>query len=239
MAFGEGGLAPIRAPFTAAGRLAGLSPAGAAPVGRFANAARMGRNAGILGTGIMGTQQLINGGMGVADDYLASRMPQVRDNMAQFADEYIGSRLPALQDSVNEHLSNLGLLGADGRFNPLAGVGQRLGGGVDAIFRGLGMDPSRMSPLQKMMVLGGAGVGGIGAAAGSPVMAGMGGVGAMAGLLPQFMPGQGQQRLNQQYMPGQQPPGGQPGQPQGPNTPPPNTPQARNEWLLQQQQQGG
>lgn len=240
MAFGEGALTPIRAPFQAIGRMTGHLPAGAAPAGRFAQHANYGRLAGLGTTGVLGVHQGIEGLRGVARDFVGREaVPFARDQAAQFADEYIGSRLPHLQESVNEHLGNLGLLGADGRFNPLAGVGQRLGGGVDSIFQSLGMDPSRMSPLQKMMILGGAGIGGVGAAAGSPVMAGLGGVGAMAGLLPQFMPGQGQQRLNQQYQPGQQPQGGQPGQPQGPNSTPPNTPQARNEWLVQQQANGG
>lgn len=239
MAFGEGALTPIRAPFQAIGRMTGHLPQAATRGGQFAQAGNYGRLAGLGTAGVLGLNQGIEGMKGVGRDFIGQSMPAIQENMAGFADEYIGSRMPQIQDQVNQQLEQLGLLGEDGRFNPMAAVGQRASQGVDGIFRSLGMDPSRMSPLQKMMVLGGSAAAGGGAALGSPIMAGVGGVGALAGLLPQFMPGQGQQRLGGQggaYQPGQPQ---QPGQPMGGvNQPAPNAPQARNEWQLQQQYGG-
>lgn len=113
-------------------------------------------------------------------------------------------------------------------------------GGADGIFRSMGMDPSKLSPLQKVMILGGATAGAGGLLAGAPVMAGVGGASAAAGLLPMLMPGQSQQQFGTgpaaPYRPGQQntPNGMGPG-----GTSYPNQPGARDEWATQQQYNQG
>ena len=90
------------------------------------------------------------------------------------------------------------MMDEDGQFDPMAGSNRKGGllgkvmGGSDAIFHGMGIDPRRLTPLPKIMILGGAGAAGGGAMAGAPFLAGAGGVSAAAGLLPYLMSGHAQ-----------------------------------------------
>ncbi|MBS3927491.1 MAG: hypothetical protein KGZ65_02600 [Sphingomonadales bacterium] len=199
---------------------------------------RIGATVGGVGMGAtalgMGSEYLHNRFSNAVDEKLGDvynqAMPQFQDDAAGFLDQYMQSR---------------GLMNEQGQFDPMQTV-NRNGGimgsmmqGSDKIFQGLGMDPSRMSPMQKMMIMGGAlGLGG-GAMGGSPGVAGAGGLAMMGGLLPTLMQGQGQggQRYSGYNPMQQQSAPGYEGQAPGQN---PNSPQARNEWLHQQQlQQGG
>jgi len=199
-------------------------------------AGRAGRLAGVstigLGATGMAYSMAENKMRGMVDDNVArvygQAMPQIRED---------------LQGMGHEFLDEHGMIGEDGQFDPMiankkrGGILGGFGGGADGIFKSLGMNPASMSPLQKLMILGGAGMGGGGLLAASPALAGMGGVTAAAGLLPQFMPNQGQQRMQASMgMGGPQAgynPGGQTAQ--AVNTPQPGQPGARNEWLHQQQ----
>jgi hypothetical protein len=175
---------------------------------------------GLGATGLGGAYNLAQGKVRDMVDDNVSRvyneaMPQIKDDFADTMDEYLHSR---------------GMLDDQGHFDPSSRMMKGLSGGADNIFRAMGMDPARLSGLQKIMILGGAVGGGGGLLAGSPAVAGMGGLSTAAGLLPLFMQGQGQQALQQ----GQQP-GYNPGRPQGvvPGAPAPNQPGARNEWQHQ------
>jgi hypothetical protein len=72
---------------------------------------------------------------------------------------------------------------------------------ADGLFRSLGIDPSRMGPLQKLMLLGGAGAGGAGIATMNPLLMGAGGIAAMAGAAPLLTPGQSQVPLQTSDIP--------------------------------------
>ena len=158
---------------------------------------RVGATLGGAGLGAMalghGTEYLKNKvnetATGVVDEQLGriynQAMPQLKQEASGFLDQYMQSRGLANPET--------------GQFDPTAGImrnGGVLGqfmGGTDQIFRSLGMDPSRMSPIQKMMVLGGAlGMGG-GAAAGSPGLMGASGVAMAGGLAPSLLQGRGGQ----------------------------------------------
>ena len=193
---------------------------------------RAGRLAGAATLGLGG----VGGAYGIAQDKIRGT---VRDSLA----EGMAEGLPMAGEFADQWMDQRGMLDEQGQFDPSQAMNRkggmlgRFAGGADQIFQSMGMNPASMSPLQKLMILGGATAGGGGLLAGSPVLAGMGGASAMAGLLPQFMPGQGQQRLQQgmgmggpqsPYTPGQTQQGGQ--QP---------VVQHRNEWLHQQQPQGG
>lgn len=237
-AFGEGGLAPLRAPFTTLGRGLGVVPRAAQPgMTSVAGAARgYGRVAGLGAAGVLGANATIEGGKryaaeqarDMADAYLAERLPQIQG--------YLGEQATGIAD---QYLDRLGLLNQQGQFDAMGAVRRGAANSADALLASLGLDPANMSGLQKMMILGGAGLGGAGALAGSPVAAGAGGLSALAGLLPQFMPSQGQHLpgLPQRpYTPGQAHPPGQGGgvnQPQAANVP-----GARNEFAHQRRLQG-
>lgn len=61
--------------------------------------------------------------------------------------------------------------------------------GLDRILAGLGLDPARMSPMQKLMIVGGVPAAGVGAAFGSPLLAGAGALGTALGVAPSLMGG--------------------------------------------------
>ena len=159
------------------------------------------------------------------------------DKIHNTVQDSIGDAMPHIADYADEYMQQRGMLNDEGQFDPAQAFDRRGGvmGGIqqkmDGLFRGMGMDPSHMSPIQKMMILGGTGMGGVGAMTGHPLMAAMGVGGAAAGFAP-YMMGQGPQ---QQWGRGQQQPG------QQFTTQQPNQPQARDEYQhqLQQQQYGG
>lgn len=204
--FGDAALNPITRPFKNVGNMlsgkANLAATAAAPM-------RYGRLAGLGATGILGTQNLLGGlkttltdhGLDVAEKYLNYKVPEIADYA---------------QGRTMDALGQMGMLDANGQVSLGGLTGRGLSGAGDQIFRALGMDPTRMSPVQKMMVLGGGAVAGGGALAGSPVMAGLGGLGLLGGLVPGMMPNR-----NAQFPGLDNPP-----QPQGPTS--------RDEWQVQQ-----
>lgn len=220
MQFGEGALAPMMPGRNIVGlpRMLTGTPAAASRAGS------MGRKTAYGLSGVLGANQMMHGfkqemgvaGRDMADAYLGERMPQMLDTAGQHA-----------TGVADQWLQQRGLLGEDGQINVAGPAMERVTGGIDGLFRGMGMDPSRMSPLQKMMILGGAGVGAGGMAAGSPGLAAMGGLGALAG----FVPGMGQRSGPGGHA------GGPGGVPHGATAPPPNTATARNEWDVQRQLQ--
>jgi len=163
-------------------------------------------------------------------DSLGENMPEVFDAATEHADKYLASRLPLMGHLGDQYLDERGLLDQEGQFDPTHGMKQKFQSSADHLLYGMGLDPSRMSPLQKMMLLGGAGVGGAGLMTGNPLLAGAGGVAASASLLPYMLPGQSQQHFQGQPAPYQ------PGRPQQQQA---YGPQYRNEFALQQQQQHG
>lgn len=188
---------------------------------------------------IVGGVGLGAGALGMGSDWLDNK---IRGSMREGGAELMAEGLPVMQEQMDNYLGQRGMLDENGQFDPTQAV-QRRGGpggmfmsGADGMFRSMGMDPSKMSPLQKIMILGGATAGAGGLLAGAPVMAGVGGASAAAGLLPMLMPGQSQQQFGTgptaPYRPGQQqtPNGMGPG-----GTPYPNQPGARDEWAIQQQ----
>jgi len=188
-----------------------------APLSRAQIAGRIGGGAGLAAAGIgLGNEMVNSKVQGMVDDNVArvygEAMPQVQQDFGNMLNSYLGQR---------------GMLDGNGQFQmPGGGIMGNLGRGGDSVFRSLGMDPATMSPLQKMMILGGAGIGGAGAMTGNaPLMAG-GGLATAAGLLP----------LLSQPNRGAQAGGGSQGGAAGVNyAGQPNQPQARNEWLYQQQ----
>jgi hypothetical protein len=153
--------------------------------------AGVGLGATALGFGNQMFQDRINSGVNQA---VAQAYPQV---------------MPFVQDdlmhSAHQFLDEHGMLNGEGQFNPLAGMGRRMAGGltsgVDQLLGRLGVDPARMSPLQRLMVTGGAG--------GPQGQAGQGGTSsAAAAVLPLLM--QQQQQPQAQGQPQQRPavPGG-------------------------------
>lgn len=181
-------------------------------------AVSMGRTAGRLVGGV----GLGAGALGQASGYLNNKIDETVGRVYNEAMPQIGQDVEGMLD---QYMSERGMLNQQGQFDPSSRMMKTLGGGADGIFRSMGMDPSKMSPLQKVMILGGATTGAGGALAGSPILAGMGGATAMAGLMPQFMQSQGQQRMNSMFGPQAQQQGGQgQQQPQFAN---------RNEWQAQ------
>ena len=195
---------------------------------------QLGRAGRALGIGTLGV-----GSAGFGYGMLHNKITGgVRDAVGQMYGELAPQLQQDVTDMADQYMHSRGMMDEYGQFNPLAaasrngGLVQRLMVGSDGIFHQLGLDPSRLSPLQKLMILGGTAVGSGGLMAGSPALAGIGGMSAMGGLLPYLMPGQSQQGgmvggMGPQNVPYR------PGQPisQNPvNVPPPNTPQARNEW---------
>jgi hypothetical protein len=233
----KGFFKPITYPFRAgynyiAGKPIGSVMGGAAKGG----AGRLGRAIGVGTLGATG----IGTTYGLMKDKLTG---EAREAVGQMA----GEMVPELQDQaasfMDQYMMSRGMMDETGQFNPMMAANRQggiMGGimrGSDDIFRAIGMDPSRMSPLQKLMILGGTAAAGGGALAGAPALAGVGGVSALAGLLPQLMPSQSQQVMGNgtqaPYRPGQQ----QQGQAgvTGVNGIGPQGPQARNEWQMFQQ----
>lgn len=217
---------PVRAAYnyvrgTPGTQLIGGTTGAAGRAGRLVGAGTVGIGGAGLGYG-MAKDKLTNDAREMVGQTAGEMIPEIQNSMGEWADNYMASR---------------GMMDETGQFNPMMAANRQggiMGGlmrGSDDIFRTLGMDPSKMSPLQKVMILGGAVGGGGGMLAGAPALAGVGGVSALAGLLPQLMPSQSQQTFNGQqapYRPGQ----GGVGQTGGVNQPQPTAPQARNEWAM-------
>ncbi len=137
-------------------------------------------------------------------------MPQFQQDMMGAADHFMQTR---------------GLTDRQGQFDPTQGLQRGFGNMMsqtDGVFRAMGMDPSRMSPVQKAMILGGGAAAGGGAISGNPGVAGMGGLSMMGGMLPALLGGGGQ------------------GGPQNhlqTLTQGPTAPQSRDEWELMRRNQ--
>lgn len=207
------------------------------------NAARQGRNMAIGAGGILGARELLNG---------ATR--HMTEHGVNTANQYMQAALPQIGDYAEERargmMNNMGVLNEQGQVDPMHMLGNamrsRFGGGaggpgvmqhVDSLFRGLGMDPTRMSPLQKLMILGGTGAAGGGMLAGSPMLAGAGGLSLLGGALPALMHGSSSQGGGSGVagnVPGSPPAGHS-----GPIGLPPNAPGQRNEFEYQQRLQRG
>lgn len=217
MQFGEGGLAPLmpgRNPLLPLPKMVTGLPAAASRAGKAGRKIAYG-----LG-GVLGMRQGLEGfkntmaahGRDTADAYLEARLPQLQQQMGQGA-----------ADMADQWLQQRGLLNDQGQVDIAGPAINHVAHGADGIFRAMGLDPARLSPLQKMMMLGGAGMAGGGAMMGSPMLAGAGGLAMLGGGAP--------------YMMGGGRPGGQHAMagPGGPTQPPPNAMTARNEWQHQQQ----
>lgn len=206
--FGEAALNPIRTPIRSA---LGMKPL----TGDLSSAGQLGRKAAggaglILGTraGMQGLQET---GADAADAYLNAKMPQIADYAKGQAGEFVNSAMPQIGGFADQYAQQRGLMNQQGQIDPTNVVKQQAMGHIDSMLHGMGMDPSRMSPVQKMMLMGGAGMGGAGALTMNPVMMGAGGLMAGGGAaLSHFMPSQGQQRQQAQWGQVQQPQGGQP-----------------------------
>jgi hypothetical protein len=209
--------------------------------GRFG---RTGRNLAYGIGGLLGFREGMEGFNNRMRRTGADMMEQHVPQIADYAD-----------DRLHQTLDRYGLLNQRGQVDPVQSVinhfrggqqGDGQGGGqpgmpgggmmqhVDNLLRLTGMDPSRMTPMQKMMMAGGAGTAGFGAMAGNPLLAGGGSLALMGGLLPALMPGQGT-GVAQGGMPGYGRASQEPQQ--GPNQLPPTSPVARNEYQHQLQMQ--
>ena len=258
--FGRGLVAPItsgaRMAWNGAGtvfnRMRGVAPNAAPATAALRNpttrslAEQAGRVIGIGGAGLAAA----GGGLALGRHLIGSELRN------QAAGVYEGMR-PAIerdmQGMVDGQLDRLGLRGENGQLDltnalpqsvhnigNLAGQVSNMGNSADGIFRSIGMDPSRMSPFQKLMILGGVMGGGAGMMSGNGTMATVGGGAALAGLLPMLMQGQRQDGTGQGGSPGV--PGNAAGAMQTltAGAAPVNAPSYRNEWLHQlQSQQGG
>lgn len=218
MQFGEGGLAPImpgRNPLLPLPKMVTGLPAAASSAGNLGRKAAYGLG-GVLGVrqGLEGFKnQMAAHGRDTADAYLEARLPELQQQMGQGA-----------ADMADQWLQQRGLLNDQGHVDIAGPAINHVAHGADGMFRAMGIDPARLSPLQKMMLLGGGAAGAGGLAMGSPMLAGAGGLAMLGGGVPYAMGG-GRQG-GQGAMAG---PGGGPGQPQ------PNAMTARNEWQHQQQ----
>jgi hypothetical protein len=189
--FGEGGM--LNQPIRDMGRMTGMWPGAApAPTGI---AGRYGRTVAGLGATILGTSALTQGGVNRLEDTM---------------DNYANTRVPQWTGAIDQHITNrlgqMGLLNQQGQVDPLHTIGNSLrnmfsggagngAGGmgmmnhIDSMFHAIGMDPTRMSPVQKLMILAGTGVGGAGDMTGNPILAGGGGLALLGGLIPHLMGG--------------------------------------------------
>jgi hypothetical protein len=108
----------------------------------------------------------------------------------QGAVDFMNQAMPA----VNDYLDQLGLINRRTGQLDITGLARRGAGNVaDQVLNAVGLDPSQMTGMQKLMILGGAlGTGG-GLVSGNPLVSGAGGLSLLAGLSPQI--GQGLQTL--------------------------------------------
>lgn len=198
-------------------------------------------NASRIAGRVVGGAGLGVGALGMGSNWIDNK---IRNSIREGGAELLAEGMPEVGNYMDQYMDERGMLDPNGQFDPTQALNRRGGpggmfmGGADGIFKSMGMDPSKLSPLQKVMILGGATAGAGGLLAGAPVMAGMGGASAAAGLLPMLMPGQSQQQFGTgpaaPYRPGQpQQQGVGPG-----GTPYPTQPGARDEWQTQQQFQG-
>jgi len=163
-------------------------------------------------------------GMSMIEDRVRSGVGQgvadVTPHLGNYADEWMTQR--GLLDPQTGQVNTGNLMGG-------------LTGGVDKLFQAIGMNPGRMSPLQKLMILGGTVTGAGGLIGGAPGMAAGGGLAALGGLLPYLLQSQGQHgAAPQSYTQA-----GYSALPPGQlGYAPPNQPGYRNEWQHQQQMQG-
>lgn len=191
----------------------------------------------------------LNHVMGSVDQYAQSRIPQFADAMQN----EVTGRLPGIaSDFKDQALNSVGagdigkLIGnltgqAGGNLGSMLG---NAGGGLmamgDKALSAFGLDPSKMSTMQKVMLFGGLLSAGGGLMGGNGTMTGLGGGAAILSLLSYFLQSEQGQKLlaSQGQGQGQQGQGGQaPGQ-----TPTPqagNLLGARNEFQHQQQLQNG
>lgn len=193
----------------------------------------------------------LNHVMHSVDQYAQNRIPQFADAMQG----EVTGRMPGIvNDFKNQAIESVGAGDIGKLIGNLTGqAGGNLGGMLgnagsglmamgDKALSAFGLDPSKMSGMQKLMLFGGLLSAGGGMLGGSGTMAGLGGGTALLSLLPYFLQSEQGQRLLGQM---QNQPAGQPqGQGgQGPGQTP--TPQAgnvlgaRNEFQHQQNLQQG
>ncbi len=160
------------APKTVAGRL-GTVAAGVTGLGYGASALNGAYNGIKQDMGEFGKEKMREGYEELA--------PAMAADMTHVADRYLDSA-GMMDENGQAQLPRFNLR------NQFGGMGQGAMQMADGIFHRLGMDPNRMSPAQKISILGGAGLLGTGAMVGSGGMAGLGALGMGGGMM---MPSQG------------------------------------------------
>lgn len=105
--------------------------------------------------------QVTEDAYGAADNYLNTRIPQVAGMAGQHIDKYLAQKAQQL-----------------GMVDP--GTGQVHP--TYALFHAMGMDPTRMSPVQRMLMLGGGAAGVGGAVTGNPLLTALGGAAGLGGM---------------------------------------------------------
>ena len=150
-----------------------------------------------LGVGTLGLGAL-GGAYGMATNHARNTVQEGAGRGMMDAAGTIRNALPDMLDEMGPELSQRLQQHLGG--GALQSMGRGAMGGVDHMLSMAGMDPTRMSPVQKLAIIGGLGVGGGGLMAGSPLAAGLGGGTALMGLMGggdmgalNYLHGQGQQ----------------------------------------------
>jgi hypothetical protein len=197
MNFGNASGGALVAPFTYAARFATGMPM----KGFFGDPAK--RTSEILARRIVGTGYGL-GALGTGYSALAGK---VQKDATNAVNSYLEEAVPVLRDAgasmADQFFMSRGMMDQTGQFNPLMAI-QNQGGiagsimrGADPIFQSLGLDPNRLSPIQKLMILGGGLAGAGGLIAGRPGIAATGGLAATTALAPYFLnPGVGDPTKN-------------------------------------------
>lgn len=148
-----------------AGLLGGLGVSGAMGINRAVDA--MGRRVG--GTAL-----------NTAMDNLMGAGPEINQAMAE---RFVNPMLGHIAGQADQYMQSRGMMGQDGQFDPTQGLVNKATQGFDSVLQRLGIDPSRLSPMQKLMLGGGSLTAAGGALTGHPMLAGAGGLAALGGLV--------------------------------------------------------
>jgi hypothetical protein len=133
----------------------------------------------------------VNAGLNAGRDYVSGAVDQgIQNGVGNSIDTFYEPVMENMQGRMDNYLHEKGLLGDDGKaqmpgFN-LGGLGGQLGGITDKLFESLGMDPSRMSTIQKIMTIAGPLAAMYGLGTGNNTMTGLGTLAAGYGLAPEI-----------------------------------------------------
>lgn len=188
--FARGGFAPLVAPFRAGRNLlmdGKLGDTGLAKAWRAGPASR----AGMAATALPVAGALGSAGLNAGRNYISGAVDQgIQHGVGNSIDTFYEPMMENMQGRMDNYLHEKGLLGDDGKaqmpgFN-LSGLGGQLGGLSDQLFQSLGMDPSRMNTIRKIMTVAGPLAAMYGLGTGNNTMTGLGTLAAGYGFAPEI-----------------------------------------------------